>query len=168
MEQAPGGGARFMVRLPAHEHLSPETAPVMPPTVPTQKARILILEDEVMIRDMMKMVLSRAGHEVLSFENGHQALAHLKKPDSAVDLILSDIKMPGLSGEEFFSRLRESVPALAGRVIFCTGDTLEKKTTGLVEASGNPSLSKPFRPQRLLDVVTAALNRVMPSEESSA
>ncbi len=160
LDQAPGGGAQFTIRLPVGEGPAVEPAtPVAVSAVP-MRSRLLILEDEPLLRDMMSKALRRAGHEVVVFEQGQEALAHLGQARQTVDLIFTDVKMPGMSGHEFFTRLKDLDPALAGRVIFCTGDTMEEQTGQLIETSGNPSLVKPFTPRTLLAAVQDALRRI--------
>lgn len=160
VDEAPGGGAQFTVRLPIGEGAAEEPAtPVAVSAVPG-RSRVLILEDEPLIRDMMSKALRRADHEVVVFGQGAQALAHLEQARQTVDLILTDVKMSGMSGKEFFTRLTALDPAWARRVIFCTGDTMEAQTARLIEASGNPFLAKPFTPRKLLAVMQDVLRRL--------
>jgi two-component system NtrC family sensor kinase len=160
VDEAPGGGARFVIRLPARE-ASATDAPTAgdAPCASTRRGNIVVLEDEPMIRALMEEVLGQEEHQVASFADGEAALAYLREKSASVDVIVSDIKMPGMSGEEFYVRLRDLAPALTDRIVFCTGDTMEEKTARLVRQTGNLSIPKPFTPQKLLDTVGAVLAR---------
>ena len=60
------------------------------------------------------------------------------------DVILSDVRMPGLNGRQFLERLRQEHPAMVTRLIFSTGDTFAPDTAALLQEAGVPSLVKPF------------------------
>src|SRR5437764_4894076 len=68
------------------------------PTAPSGKVRILVVDDEPSMREMLRIVLRRDGYDVLLAENGRDAIEQLRK--TPVDLLLSDIKMPDISGVE--------------------------------------------------------------------
>jgi DNA-binding NtrC family response regulator len=73
-------------------------------------SRILIVEDEPEMREALKHVL-RVDYEVLAYSNGQEALAELGKTDKPVDLVITDIRMPGMSGYELILKMREKTPA---------------------------------------------------------
>jgi CheY-like chemotaxis protein len=79
---------------------------------------------------------------VVAESNGAAALARLGH--ERFDLVLSDLKMPLMSGQEMFERLTQAEPRLRQRVIFTTGDTASPETHAFLEATGNPWLQKPF------------------------
>ncbi|MEE2719267.1 MAG: response regulator [Planctomycetota bacterium] len=120
--------------------------------------RILVADDEETIRDAVGRILVQLGGEVTTCENGRAALAEFERPNSpAFDLVLSDIKMPDLTGYEIFQEARtryEGIP-----VILMTGFGYDPNHS-IVRASqeGMQSvLFKPFRTDQLIEAVTNAL-----------
>ena len=69
------------------------------------------------------------------------------------DLILSDTKMPALDGERFYGELVNRFPALRNRIIFLTGDVMSREKRGFLDATGAPSLFKPFTPEEVRRLV---------------
>ncbi|MBN1862215.1 MAG: response regulator [Dehalococcoidales bacterium] len=117
--------------------------------------RILVVEDEPTVNEVCRKVLTRDGFEVDTAVNGEVAQRMLREGD--YDLILMDIKMPGMDGREFFGILKARYPKLAGRVIFATGDVIGGDTKEFLDQSGRPVLTKPFTPDELKAIVRAAL-----------
>ena len=76
------------------------------------------------------------------------------------DLIISDLKMPGMSGQELYAKVRELNPSLSRRMIFATGDVLSKETHRFLDDSGNSYLQKPFE----LEAIRKAVNEVLADE----
>ena len=117
----------------------------------TSGATILLVEDDVAVRVAVRRVLERRGYRVLEAPNADEALAVAAQPDEVIDLVLSDMVMPGMSGLELRQRLRELRPALG--VLLMSGYSEEAITRlGSVESSG-PLLEKPFTVQGILDKV---------------
>jgi PAS domain S-box-containing protein len=150
----PGGGTLFTVELPAVE---PDRAPPSLAPGPGQsRGRILVVEDEVEIAQMMAEVLRRDGHDILLASSGHEALARLD--GQSVDLILSDLRMPDLDGPGLYGRLAERWPALARRIVFVTGDVLTPETGSFLHRAGLPVLEKPIDPSDLRRKVRSYLS----------
>jgi DNA-binding response OmpR family regulator len=118
--------------------------------------RILVVEDEPTVNEVCRLVLTRDGFEVDTAVNGETARRMLRERD--YDLILMDVKMPGMDGREFYQILKAQHPELAGRVIFATGDVIGGETREFLDQSGRPVLSKPFTPDELKAIVRAALS----------
>jgi CheY-like chemotaxis protein len=78
--------------------------------------------------------------------------------EGAYDLLLCDLRMPGMGGLELFERLAASHPELARRMLFISGDTSSPTTTAALRAIGRPLLSKPFRPEELYAAIAAIEN----------
>ena len=147
---ADGGGAVFRVELPIAEN---ETvpgvgadighhAPVETEERGAARCNILVVDDEPAILDILRQVLRVDGHRVDTALNG--AVALRKISNEHYDVIISDLKMPGMSGQELFGVIRGEHPELAARVIFSTGDVVSDDTRGFLESSGNRYLQKPF------------------------
>ncbi len=151
----PGGGARFTVRLPLGS-LQPEETPA--PAVATlgQRRRLLVVDDEPEIVATVVEILEAEGHLVDTASSGTAALRRVAEAD--YDLILSDLRMPDLDGPALFERLRLEQPALAGRMIVVTGDTLTADARIFLEKTGLPCLEKPFSPLEVRRIVSEALS----------
>ena len=153
-DDASGGGALFRVCLPL-----PETAdadkhdPESTPT-PAGPERILIVDDECEIAEMLAEILDAAGYRSIITGSGHQALALLA--EQSVDLILSDIRMPDLDGPGLFRELQINYPDLAERLIFVTGDILSGPTAIKLNRQ-IPVIEKPFKPSEVKQAVAERL-----------
>ncbi len=155
-ESQQGQGCRFFVDLPvavAAEALPEvEEEGELPPVAP---ARILVVEDEPAVADFIAKALQRAGHTVWCATNGQEALSMLA--DERPDLIISDIKMPSMRGDQFFMELQVLYPDLVPRVLFVTGDVADQRTVGFLEETGQPRLVKPFGADELRRMVARML-----------
>ena len=155
VDDAPGGGARFIVTLP---YAAPPSAPALPrerEVVPQRGGRILIVDDEPDIAATCSDILAIDGHRCELAENGRAALERIAVGD--FDLILSDLRMPQLDGPGFFRELCRVKPALADRIMFLTGDTLSPSIQRFLEEAKRPYIEKPLDPKQLRQAVAAAL-----------
>jgi PAS domain S-box-containing protein len=141
----PGGGTLFAISLPASETgWAPRRAPAEPGEV---RGRILVVEDELEIAQMIAEVLGRDGHQITLAGSGREALERLAGGE--VDLILSDLRMPGLDGPGLYRELSARSPAMARRMVFVTGDVLTPDTGSFLDEVGQPVLEKPIDPYDL-------------------
>jgi signal transduction histidine kinase/CheY-like chemotaxis protein len=155
---APGGGsgARFLLWLPAAPTLegpapeedvppaatpAPAPAPVPPPGGSLAGIRVLLVDDEEMIRRPMVRFLARRGAEVTEAGDGLQALERLAGFDPHV--IVADLRMPKMDGAELYSRLQAERPPLAERVLFLSGDITQLAGRGLAPVPRERVLVKP-------------------------
>lgn len=146
-----GGGARFVVQLPvaaAVEQAAPLAAEPLGRVAP---ARVLLIDDEHDVADLMREILQRDGFEVDHAVSGEAALALLPGRDYAA--ILSDLAMPGKGGRGFFAALEHDRPELAARVAFVTGDTMGPAARTFLAESARPHLEKPIAPAELRALV---------------
>jgi two-component system NtrC family sensor kinase len=153
-----GQGASFFVELPTGE-AQVVRAPQPPPEqiraeVPAG-TRVLVVEDEAALAAAVTEGLSDAGFEVDHASDGEEALARVAA--RAYDLIVCDLKMPRVDGMEFYRAIATGNPALARRVIFCTGDVVGADAERFLEESGCRWLAKPFRLADLLRAVRELL-----------
>lgn len=139
----PGRGAVFSVELP-RDPRSQVRAPSGSHRRPELEGplSVLIVDDEPGLRKAVARFLNRRGMQARAVGDGAEALDALQKQD--FDVIISDVRMPGMNGREFLARLREERPHLASRLIFSTGDTFTPETAALLQESGGPALVKPF------------------------
>lgn len=163
-----GSGTTFTVRLPH----SPEPRPAAPQHPDTHRSsvsaqaprrlRILVIDDEEAIRRSVSRYLTRRGHTVLQAAEGREALRYIETTD--VDVILSDIRMPGLSGLALLQHLPQSAPLMARKVIFFTGDAAGSGLEAVEGQPGNRVLMKPLDFHTLAAVVEATPLAASPAD----
>jgi CheY-like chemotaxis protein len=149
-ESEPGRGATLVVEVPIRrDAAAPETSDESPATEPPagRTLRLLAIDDEPVILDLLVDVLSAAHHQVDTASGGQEALRKLEK--GGYDLVLLDLKMPDIDGRKVFEIITQRWPHLRSRVVFASGDTVHPATRAFVEWSGRPCLEKPFRLERL-------------------
>jgi two-component system NtrC family sensor kinase len=144
-----GEGSTFIVELPivGHPVCSPGETPDQAETDLQPNRTILLIDDEEGILEVFGRMLNRMGHKAVAVTSAEIALDKLEKED--YDLIICDVKMPGLDGQGFYHQLREAKPELAKRVIFATGDTLSPATRAFLDSADTPHVSKPFKMEDL-------------------
>ena len=116
---------------------------------------ILVVDDEKAIRDTCVEALGIGGYTTLQASSGEEALELLRKPDTAVDLIILDLNMPGMGGANCFKEILKISPTI--RVIIATGFSESESTESTILKNSIGYLKKPYRLQQLLDVVNEAL-----------
>lgn len=155
VDSRPGEGATVTIDLP----IAPEGARIDTPATPVPsgapRSRILVVDDEQAIRDLLVGLLSMEGHQVEAVRTGMEALQRLA--EHPYDAIITDIRMPEMDGIEFYNRILHDHPELARRVIFTTGDTISPDTRAFVEATTAPVLAKPFQLRAVREVVRAVV-----------
>lgn len=155
----PGAGSRIDLYMPAA--LAPETPTSIatpPPRLfgerPMGEGRtILLVDDEPMIRHLGRTVLERAGYDVLTAEDGSDAVEVFSQERGRISLVILDAVMPRMSGPDAFRHMTALDPA--ARVLFSTGYSPED-LSGVEGSVG--LLAKPYRPEGLLAAVRDALN----------
>lgn len=120
-------------------------APCCPPPRP---ARVLVVDDEPGIAELLQDLLEAAGHAVTTASSGAEALQCLQA--EPFDLIVSDLRMPDIDGAALWREVSARQPALARRMLFVTGDSLSQDARRFLDAAGCPSLDKPFAKADLL------------------
>jgi two-component system NtrC family sensor kinase len=113
--------------------------------------RILVVDDESSIRELMKAILEPLGHQVDDVADGRTAIERVKA--NRYGVILLDVRMPDMGGLEVFQRLKEIAGSIATRVVFMTGDLMADETRALLEQTGAPALAKPFESKELLQAL---------------
>ncbi|OGN91410.1 MAG: hypothetical protein A2Z75_05180 [Chloroflexi bacterium RBG_13_50_10] len=144
-----GKGATFILELPIiteDKQLElPESVEEEPKKV--AKAKILVVDDEPVILQLVSKVLTDEGHTVETADNAAAALKLVK--NKRYRLILLDIKMPGMSGVELYKQFQKIAPSLTKRVVFITGDIMGKRTLVFLDKTKVPYLMKPFDAKQL-------------------
>jgi len=118
------------------------TAPDPGPPAAAGRLAVLVVDDEVALREALLRFLQRRDIHVEGVADGWEAIRLLEQ--RAFDVIISDVRMPGMSGREFLERLRRDRPELVARLVFSTGDAFTPETATLLKESGVPTVAKPF------------------------
>lgn len=152
------GGASFRLSLPVSSPPPPSIASPLEAATEDEDLpalRVLVVDDEPEIADLMREALEHAGYEVATAESGAVALELLD--EARFDAVVSDLRMADVDGARLWQVLRERHPALAARLLFVTGDTLSVAASAFLGETGSPSLEKPFAPRELVQAVGALL-----------
>ncbi|MBI3687197.1 MAG: response regulator [Actinobacteria bacterium] len=152
VDSAPGAGTAFRVYLPATATSSQPTAPAEPVVAGRGGQTVLLVEDEPEVRRLTRMVLEREGFTVLDADGAATALAILERHGSAIDLLLTDVVMPGMNGFELADAASRRHPQI--RRLFMSGypDAPRPAT-----ARPDHLLAKPFTSAELLRRTAEAL-----------
>jgi len=168
VESEPGEGTTFHLFLPTSA--DGVTARPRPEPSPSRGrggvGRIVVVEDEAGVRRMALRILERAGYEVETFEHPADALERLADPDVRVDLLLTDVRMPGMNGNELADRVRELRSSLP--VIYMSGYPEEAAIADRILALDADFLPKPFSPDALLDAIRYMLNATAGTDGATA
>jgi PAS domain S-box-containing protein len=136
-----GLGNAFLLELPCQGAAGlPSTSTLAPGGLKGNRA--LVVDDETFLLECLVDALGAWGLEVTSSTRGDEAIQKLET--GTFDLIVCDIRMPGLSGVDLFDWLKVQRPAMTRRILYTTGDTFDAKTREFLESSQVPYLGKPF------------------------
>ncbi|GAH22677.1 unnamed protein product [marine sediment metagenome] len=118
-------------------------------------ANILVIDDEEVMRDSCKQILSRQGHHIKLAEDGYQGLELLK--EKSFDLVILDLKMPGIDGMEVLEKIKESSPETA--VVVITGYATVESAVEAMRRGAYDFLPKPFTPGEFRLIIERALEK---------
>ena len=156
VESEPGRGATFHVCLPETGNpLRPAAARDGDGAI-TGNETILLAEDQDEVRGVARAILHRHGYRVLEAANGRQALERLQAADQKIDLLLTDIVMPDMTGPELVAAA--DVARRGVRVLYSSGYTGDAVSTSVALASGAAFLQKPYTARALLLKVRQVLD----------
>jgi PAS domain S-box-containing protein len=156
VQSEPGQGTTFHIHLPAASATTGGSADEPFQSFQSVTARILIVEDEGALRDLIRVVLTRLGHQVTEAASGVAALKQWDEHAGAFDLVVSDVVMPcGVSGWDLAEQLRARSPQL--KIILISGYDPHQADQGASSGLGIQFLAKPFTPQALVQTVRKCL-----------
>jgi two-component system, cell cycle sensor histidine kinase and response regulator CckA len=154
-----GEGATFEIRLPGSSQMAERTKSVVVPSMAPSSGRILVMDDESIVRGLVERVLVRAGYQVVAVADGEQALGELRRArdeGSNFDLVILDVMIEdGMGGVETLAEMRKSAPHMP--VIFSTGHSDRNIVENLCASGAAHVLSKPFAMHELLSTVKASI-----------
>ncbi len=152
----PGQGTTFRIYLPRKDGAAdPQPVPAPPRPMPTGTETVLVVEDEPRVRRLAVLGLRAHGYVVLEAADGAQAIRTAGLVGSAIDVIVSDVMMPGMSGPELLKRLSAIAPQ--ARAVLMSGHA-ESTVLSQQTATHSAFLPKPFTPERLARKVREVLD----------
>ncbi|MFC7528526.1 PAS domain-containing protein [Actinoplanes sp. GCM10030250] len=159
LESEQDKGTTLRVRLPAGAASTPGVSPAAPtaPVLAGAGHRILVVEDEDAVRDIVCRLLGKSGYQVFSAPHPAEALRMCREDQLAFDVLLTDVIMPGMSGTQLAAALRADRPGLP--VLFMSGYTSGPAPGGQELPPDAPLIRKPFDTQTLLNEVHQLLAR---------
>jgi PAS domain S-box-containing protein len=146
-ESAPGEGTAFKIFLPRMDGSKAASPHSAGPTLPVGTETVLVVEDQEAVRELAEVVLQSAGYTVLAAAGADEALALCRTHAGAIDLLLTDLVMPGMNGRELADRVTALWPQT--RVLYMSGYTGDVATRHGIVTDGSPYLQKPFSPGAL-------------------
>ncbi len=154
----PRVGTTFKLYMPRveEEAETPETTP-KDVSVSPGKETILVVEDEKAVRELAVQTLKSFGYQVMEAKNGSDALLMCRKQQKPVDLILTDVIMPSMSGPEFIQNMRAFQKGL--KVLYMSGYTENTIMNHGILEKDVEYIGKPFKPQALIAAVRRVLNK---------
>ncbi|HJZ47721.1 MAG TPA: response regulator, partial [Roseiflexaceae bacterium] len=148
----PGHGATFRIALPLERRpAAPALAPQPDTVTPRLPGRVLVIDDEPAIVDLVTRLLKRNGYVVEGVQQARQAFDELQR--QFYDTVLCDIRMPDMDGIAFHRRLESLKLEREPRLVIMTGDTSNARTEDFLRQYDLPVLRKPFTRQELLAVI---------------
>jgi DNA-binding response OmpR family regulator len=129
-------------------------------------ARILVVEDDADILELISMYLQRAGHAVEALSDGAMVLARLR--ENSADLVILDLMLPGAGGFEICQALRKDPATTRLPVIMLTARSDESDRVAGLELGADDYVTKPFSPKELVARVAALLRRTSPAGERAS
>jgi PAS domain S-box-containing protein len=153
----PGIGTTVKIHLPASEKSLSESRPKREERPIGRGEVVLVVEDEPEVRRMAERILSKGGYSVLSVANGQEALEACERAAQTIDLLLTDVIMPGMLGTELVDRVRVIRPTIG--IIFMSGYSHEVLAPeALADQGGAKFIEKPFNANELLGAVRHLLD----------
>lgn len=122
----------------------------------TSEPRVLLVDDDPVMRQIAKFVLSTAGYKVIEVEDGRAALDYIRQGDP-VSLVVLDLDMPGLSGLDVLEALRADRATMSLPVVVLTG--AQGAETKVMDAGADDYIRKPLEPEPFLSRIKAVLRR---------
>src|SRR5213594_3158392 len=154
VENVSTSGARFTIQLPIGQHVGAiEDTPSGGGRA--RSADILVIEDEPALRSVFVEVLTLHGHRTVAAATGHAAVESLAR--DSYDVVILDLRLPDIDGKAVWQWITRHRPALAGRVVFMTGDTLSPGSHRFLKEAGRPVLPKPVAMDQLHRMVDTVL-----------
>jgi two-component system cell cycle sensor histidine kinase/response regulator CckA len=156
-----GKGTSIYIYLPAHPGPVEDVVILDKPAQPGKsKVRLLVVEDDMGARTAVSEALRAYNYDVLSAANGMEAVKVVGENQGKIDLVISDLVMPGMSGVTLYKQLAEEYPEIS--ILFMTGYPLKNDTRELLESGGVTWLAKPIHMRALVRAIQKVLKNEKP------
>jgi two-component system cell cycle sensor histidine kinase/response regulator CckA len=158
VESVPGTGSRFRILLGRHEGgtVTAAAAPERAWQAQGNKERVMVVEDEPSLREMIVTILQRYGFELIEAASADEAMDIAAERPEGIDLVVTDIMLRGEGGHELAERLQQVKPGL--RTVFISGHSLETLADRGIVVPAEAFLEKPFAPAQLAAKVRMLLD----------
>jgi DNA-binding NtrC family response regulator len=158
MTSSPGRGTTIRVLIPPSVQ-SPRSFAKEPPALDEWRARgtVLVVDDEEMVLNVAKAILTSVGFQVETASDGRQAVEIFEQRSKEIDLVLMDMTMPHMSGEETFFELKRLDPNV--RVVMASGYSEHEATSHLTSRRLSGFIQKPYRAAELVAKLRGLLER---------
>lgn len=142
LRSEPNRGTELVVYLPAHAPPVEADRTEAPRSSAARADTVLVVDDDLMVRESCRRLLERLGHRVLLASSGATAIELFREHSDEIAVVILDLVMPGLNGRETFDKLRSLAPAI--EIIICSGYPGEIEANELLAAGATEFLAKPF------------------------
>jgi two-component system cell cycle sensor histidine kinase/response regulator CckA len=149
VESTPGEGSTFGIHFPGHGAGTQAAAKPARPAAKDARERILLVDDEPQVRESVKRLLVGQGYTVVEASNANDAIRIYDAAESEIDLVLTDVTMPGMSGYDLAEHLRTRAPDLP--IVFMSGYAENPLGSGAVGGSRTGYIQKPFQVEILVE-----------------
>jgi PAS domain S-box-containing protein len=156
VDSRPGHGTSFTIRLPAARADADEPSMGTTPLIEPSHGTVLLVEDNASLRLLARHMLEEAGYTVLAASSGDDALSEAEKHDASIEVLVTDVVMPGMRGPELAARLTAARPQM--RVLFISGYSED------LEYPAGAFLAKPFKREALIQAVAGLLESARGSD----
>ncbi|MGI5868120.1 MAG: PAS domain S-box protein [Kiritimatiellia bacterium] len=157
LHSTPGTGTEFNIYLPQTDK-TVASAPEIPEAqaiVPSPSARILLVDDEALILKPTHTLITNLGHSAISANSPLEAIRAFEEHNAEIDLLISDVTMPDMSGPKLLQKLREIKPTL--KCIFMSGHSAEHLRQGDLQGLNANFIQKPFTKAELADAIASMM-----------
>lgn len=154
-----------MTDPPDQSRTEPATGRKQPGSSSRSPLRLLVVDDEETVRYSLIRYLRRQGHQVAEASDGREALRLLEE-GARYHVILSDLRMPGLTGDQLLLKLQEQHDEHCRRIIFLSGDEPSGEVARILAAAGSPVILKPYDLREISRLVESYAGRS--GDESNA
>ena len=160
VDSAPGRGTVFRLLFAPGRRGTTEEAGALASPRRTEPVTLLLVDDEDVVRDMVSEVLANEGVKVLCAADGARGVDIFRERRRDIDVVLLDLSMPGLSGEQTYARLYEIDPSV--KVILSSGYDHQEAARRFGPGGLTGFIQKPYRPQQLMAEIDRCLRRTVP------
>ncbi|HEY7936087.1 MAG TPA: PAS domain S-box protein [Candidatus Limnocylindrales bacterium] len=162
----PGLGSTFKLYFPRVDAPLPAATPAGSRPLQGGDRLVLVVEDEPAVREMTTLMLQRGGYRVIALQDGHEALLRLSAPDDPIDVLVTDVIMPGMSGIELAERTMDRLSGIG--IVLVSGYLAETLDLDRLIAQGAVFAAKPATSTILLNAVHRALTSRQPVDGTPA